>query len=522
MMNTNKLKSLIIVGGGSAGWITALYLQQYFNQRQQHINITVLESEHQGPIGVGEATVHSIRFLFSALGLDESELMQRTNATLKLGILFRNWMQPSAGKQHEYFHPFEQQNMQGNYDLASEWMIGEHYRHQRYDQGVCLSSLLAQIERSPKTSQHNHYQGFLPYAYHLDAVLLGQYLREKGIERGIKHGFETVTEVHCDAGKIKSITTNVGQHQADFFVDCSGFKGLLINALKQDNWLSFKRELPCDKAVAIQTDYPSGYTPKPYTTATALDNGWAWQIDLVNRRGNGYVYDSDKITPEAAEQELRAFLGPASSDRKALHLDMHVGRRKECWVGNCVAIGLSAGFIEPLESTGLHLINVGARLFATHYSNQHTTQSLRDSYNKSMAGVFEDLKQFIVLHYCLTNRTDTAFWQQAGDSAKLQPDLAEKLTLWKHKICEFMDLAGGYSTTFNDENYRYVLYGMQHYPNLHLDVDSQSNQQLFYAVKHKARELSARTIPHSMFLEALHQKPLFEDAKPHLPGGSNV
>lgn len=522
MMNANKPKSLIIVGGGSAGWITALYLQKYFNQRQQHIQITVLESEHQGPIGVGEATVHSIRFLFSALGLDESELMQKTNATLKLGIMFRNWMQPIAGKQHEYFHPFEQQNMQGNYDLASEWMLGENYRHQRYDQGVCLSSLLAQIERSPKTSQHKDYQGFLPYAYHLDAVLLGQYLKEKGIEHGIKHGFETVTDVHCEAQEIKSITTNLGEHRADFFVDCSGFKGLLINALKQDNWISFKRELPCDKAVAIQTDYPANYTPKPYTTATALDNGWAWQIDLVNRRGNGYVFDSDKISPEDAEQELRNFIGEVGTDKKALHLDMHVGRRRESWVGNCVAIGLSAGFIEPLESTGLHLINVGARLFATHYSNQQTTQSLRDSYNKSMAGVFEDLKQFIVLHYCLTNRSDTEFWRQAGDSAKLQPGLSEKLILWKHKICEFMDLAGGYSTTFNDENYRYVLYGMQHYPDLQLPVESELNQQLFNSVKNTARDLSVRSIPHSIFLENLHQKTLFDDRVTQAQGESNA
>lgn len=501
----NPTKSMLIVGGGSAGWLTALYLQKYFNQNGKKLEITLLESAHQGPIGVGEATVHSIRFLFAALGLDESELMRETNATLKLGILFRNWMKPLASGQHQYFHPFEQQQQSGHYDIASEWLAGKHYQQQRYDQGVCLSSLLAEKGLSPKGQQHANYQGYLPYAYHIDSVLLGEFLKKKGIERGIQHKVETVQSVAVDKGNISSVTTDLGQRCTDFYIDCSGFKGVLINALQEDNWISFKHVLPCDKAVAIQCDYTDGHVPRPYTTATALDNGWAWQIDLVNRQGNGYVYDSDKISADQAEQELRQLLGAGAEHKKALHLNMKVGRLKQSWVGNCLAVGLSAGFIEPLESTGLHLINLGVRLFATHFSGHTTAQSVRDNYNQKMAGVFEDLKQFIVLHYCLTDRDDTAFWRQAAKSAEQQPGLEQKLDVWRHKVCEFMDLAGGFSTTFNDENYRYILYGMQHYPQLDLRIDPQLNENLIHSIDKKARNLRLQTSTHGEFLANLHR-----------------
>lgn len=503
---SRSTSSLLIVGGGSAGWITALYLQQYFNKSGQKIAISLIESPQQGPIGVGEATVHSIRFLFAALGLDERELMRETNATLKLGIMFNNWMKPTAKGMHQYFHPFEQQQAAGQYDIASEWLAGQHHHNERYDQGVSLSALLAERGAAAKTAQHRDYQGYLPYAYHIDAVLLGEFLKRKAIERGVTHSVETVQDIKTHGEEITAVVTDKGDVSADFYIDCSGFKGLLINSLQDDNWISFKRELPCDRAVAIQCDYAGGGTPRAYTTATALNHGWAWQIDLANRRGNGYVYDSDQISPEQAEQELLAHLGHPNEHKKALHLAMRVGRLKRSWIGNCLAIGLSAGFIEPLESTGLHLINLGARLFATHYSGHSNPVAMRASYNEKMAGVYEDLKQFIVLHYCLTDRDDTAFWRAAQHSVDAQPGLADKLEIWRGKICEFMDLAGGYSTTFTDENYRYVLYGMQHYPKLDLHIDQDANAALIQSIRNGASNLNLQAIRHHEFLTQLHRQ----------------
>lgn len=500
-------QNITIVGGGTSGWITALYLQRYFSQA----NITVIESEHQGPIGVGEATVHSIRFLFAALDLNESELMRATNATLKLGILFRAWKKPSSFGEHEYFHPFEQQQQQGHYDIASEWLVGGHSQHTSYDKSVSISSTLAERYASPKNMRHGPYQGCVPYAYHIDAILLGQYLRQKGIERGIVHRIETVQRVNTANKHIESIVTEKNTYVADLFIDCTGFKGLLINSLQSDNWVSFEKELPCNSAVAIQSDYADGECPKPFTTATALKHGWAWQIDLANRQGNGYVYNDNEVTPEQAEAELRAFLGEHADSKSALHLKMKVGRCKQPWIGNCLAIGLAAGFIEPLESTGLHLINVGIRMFASHYSSE-TSDALRDNYNRKMAGVFDDLKQFIVLHYCLTDRDDTAFWRRAQRSAEHLPQLTSLLSVWQNKVCDFMDLAGGYTSTFNDENYRYVLYGMGYLPRLNLVVDETSNQALFQSINDLAHNAALKTQSHSDFIKALHNPPLFKNS----------
>ncbi|NCP65820.1 MAG: tryptophan 7-halogenase [Paraglaciecola sp.] len=512
-MQATKTRSVLIVGGGSAGWITALYLNRYFNQHGKHLNIRLLESKQIGPIGVGEATVHSIRFLFAALGLDEAELMRETNATLKTGILFRDWMNPQNQQQHEYFHPFEQQRTNSDIDISSAWLSGD--KHMPYDHSVCLSRKLIAKQHSPKSHVSKAYQGVVPYGYHLDATLLGQFLQRKGLEAGIEHSYDTVQSVHCRNGEIAALMTSNGEQTADFYIDCSGFAGKLIEALAADNWLDFSDSLPCNKAVAIQREYHPGEIPKPYTTATALSAGWAWQIDLVNRQGSGYVYAGKYLSQDQAEQELRTLLGPDAKTKPALHLDMKVGCRKAFWLGNCLAIGLSAGFIEPLESTGLHLINLGVRLFATHFSASHLNQSVRDSYNRQLAGIYNDLKQFIVLHYCLSDRNDSAFWKAARQSAAHCPGLQEKLTAWQYKVCEFMDLAGGFTTTFNDENYRYVLYGMQHYPALHAPLDPTTRENMFAAVQQLGDNLLLQTTSHREFLERLHHRPLFNMTAAH-------
>lgn len=477
-MTDASLKKLTIVGGGSAGWMSAIYLHKLLNHSEKNYQIHVIESPDIGIIGVGEATVHSIRFFFAAMGLDEKELMAETNATFKTGIMFRNWMQPVAGETHEYFHPFEHQRQGKITDISSAWFLNKRYLQERYDQGVCLSSHLIVRGHCPKSIRSQPYQGVVPYGYHLDATLLARFLRRKAVELGVEHISATVSDVIAEQGNIKSVIAGDKNYEADFFIDCTGFRGLLIEKLKADNWNSFEDALPCNRAVAIQRDLPAD-SPKPYTVATALSNGWAWQIDLMNRQGTGYVYDGNRLTREEAEQELREFLGEDATILKSTHLDMKVGCREEFWVGNCVAIGLAGGFIEPLESTGLHLINMGVGLLATHLATPNPPQIVRDSYNRLMRGFYQDLKQFIVLHYCLTDRRDTEFWREAATKARFCPELENLLQLWKHKICEFHDLAGSYSTTFSDENYRYILYGMQHYPALNLAVNAAQQAVIF-------------------------------------------
>jgi tryptophan halogenase len=512
-MNDKQIASITIVGGGSSGWMTALYLNKLYNHSDQNVEITLIESPNIPTIGVGEATVHSVRNYFAAMGLDEKELLRETNATLKTGIMFRNWMKPNTdGSMHEYFHSFEQQNIARTIDISSAWVVDKRFEKERYDEAVSVSAHLIKKGLSPKNANSRPYEGVVPYGYHLDAIKMANFMAKKGAQAGIKHVKSMVKDIDVEGENITAVHTEQGSFTADLFVDCTGFKGFLINKVKdkKENWQSFEDALPCNKAVAIQIEYPEQQKPKSYTEATALSNGWVWQIDLVNRRGTGYVYDGNRITAQQAEEELLAYHGIDANDSenkvlRKVHLDMHIGCVKEFWVGNCVAIGLSGRFIEPLESTGLHLINASARLLGTHLSGKNTPQSVRDSFNKIMNGTYDDLKQFIVLHYCLTNRDDTEFWQHVADTAKYCDGLEEKIAIWKHKICEYMDLAGGYITMFSDENYRAVLYGMDHYPKLNIPFNSDENSKIYQEFDSRVQQVTNLVMSHDNYLTNLHK-----------------
>jgi tryptophan halogenase len=345
--------------------------------------------------------------------------------------------------------------------------------------------------------------GIAPYGYHLDANQLARFLRKKAIAAGVEHIEAMVTEVNTDNERIISVDTDKGNFKSDYFIDCTGFKGLLINAVSDDNWVSFEHELPCNKAVAVQRKHPAGRVPNPYTEATALSNGWVWQIDLVNRQGTGYVYDGNRLTKEQAESELKAYLGDESEFIKTLHIDMQIGRRKRFWVGNCITVGLAGGFIEPLESTGLHLINLGARLLSTHLTQVNVPAVIQDSYSDLMINAYEDLKQFIVLHYCITDRDDTEFWQQAQKSVEYCPELEKKLAIWKHKICEYADLQTASTSCFNDENYRFILYGMNYYPELHFTSDKKQMDALFEQVDKRCEQAIQYSETHQASLAKL-------------------
>ncbi|WP_323845139.1 tryptophan halogenase family protein [Microbulbifer magnicolonia] len=506
-MSEQQLKVINIIGGGSAGWMAAIYLNRYFNRDRKNYTIRVIESPDIGIIGVGEATVHSIRFFFAAMGLDETELMAETNATLKSGILFRNWMKPTEGKVHEYFHPFDQQQPGGSIDISSAWFIASRGGRERYDQGVSVNAHLIDAGVCPKTISSAPYQAITPYGYHLDATLLARFLRRKAVEAGVLHVPATVSDVQVNGETVLSVDTDQGRFSGDFFVDCSGFRGLVIEKLRRENWSSFAESLPCDRAVAIQRDLPAGQAPNSYTVATALSNGWAWQIDLVNRQGCGYVYDSSRQAPEDAERELRQFLEDESRVLKCTHLEMKVGCRKEFWIGNCVAVGLAGGFIEPLESTGLHMVHLGVGLLATHLAGSEeggVPQPLRDSYNEKMLGFYQDLKQFIVLHYCLSDRDDTDFWRAAAATVDGCPWLKSRLAIWKHKICEYQDFAGSFASIFTDTNYRYVLYGMQHCPQLTFEISGAESASIFARFRALVDRALSGCMEHSAYLQMVH------------------
>lgn len=456
------MKSVIIVGGGTAGWLSALYLQQQLNLFSQQTQITVIDSSDIGIVGVGEATVHSLRYFLKTLELDEQAFIDATDATFKLGIRFENWRKPVNGRTHEYWHPFDAQLVSHKgFDIGQLWSAMQFNAEEMcYADYASISPHLALAGRSPKLPNSEPFEAPIPYAYHFDAAKAAAFFKQQALERGVNHTSEKVTSVDTEQAIVKAIHTENGRFQADFYVDCSGFHQLLSKPLTQDNWHSYQHELPCNKAVAIQTDLKPEQTANLYTRSTALKHGWCWKIDLQSRSGNGYVYDGNAITPAQAEQELREFLN-INNEVPARHLDMKIGRLKNQWQGNCLAIGLSAGFIEPLESTGIYLIEAGLRRavelgLAVNATHQH-------QYNQFMNGLYDELRDFIVLHYCLTDRDDTAFWRTRSDSIMASPRLQQIVNAARSTVITDRDLGASFSL-FNQINYRFVLYGMDCLP----------------------------------------------------------
>jgi len=350
------IKSVVIVGGGTAGWMTASYLNAAFGAR---VDVTVIESQRVGRIGVGEATFSTVRHFFDYLGLDEREWLPKCAGSYKLGIKFENWRQPA----HYFYHPFERLRTADGFSLADWWLlIGD--RSRPFDRECFVTSALCDANRSPRLldgsllaagldaslgrSTLEQQRAQFPYAYHFDADRVAAFLAEHAIAGG-GHVVDDVVEVGRDArGWIDRIRTREhGDLVGDLYVDCTGFRGLLINQTLGQTFDSFTDVLPNNRAVALRVPRQDATMIEPYTTATAMDAGWIWTIPLFRRNGHGYVYSDDFCSPEEAERTLRQFCAPGRDDLPANHIHMRIGRNRNSWVHNCVAIGLASAFVEP-------------------------------------------------------------------------------------------------------------------------------------------------------------------------------
>ncbi len=505
----SNIKNIIIVGGGSAGWMAATYLNKKLMPEISGIDIKLIESPDIETIGVGEATVPTIRDFFAAIEVPEKELLVRTNGTIKSAIRFVDWYEKGDGG---YYHPFEAPLFGDGIDIASHW-VSEKLKGRPVDKfahAVGLLPTLSEAQRVSKTPDTKDYEAPLLYAYHLDAVLMAGYLREVALKRGVTRVEDTVTDIRLnDKGEIAALKCEkTGEHQADFFIDCTGFAAILIEKTLNEKFVSFADELLCNRAVAMQTEYTKqdGFPP-PYTTATAKTSGWIWEIGLAGRKGNGYVYSDRFISPDEAEQEFRSHLGKQAEGKTARHLRMRVGRRENFWAKNCLAIGLSGGFVEPLESTGLQFIEVGLRLFVEYFPSKENYEPLRRRYNQSMVGKFADVKDFIVMHYCLTQREDTEFWRHAKHDLKISDSLKEQLEIWRQKIPTHDDLKE--VGLFGAPNYTYILAGMHYLAhdsiNLLANIPSERSQKILGQMKTFQQRAVKLYPPHQVLIDTLHR-----------------
>jgi len=409
--DNSRIRRIVIAGGGSAGWMTAAALA---NALQGGAQISLVESDEIGIVGVGEATIPPIKIFNQSLGLDENAFLRATQGTMKLGIEFVDWTRSG----HRYFHPFGQFGV--DFDvipLHHYWLrlrqLGDATPLEEYSMAWAAAKR-ARFDQ-PATDRRR-VQSTFDYAYHFDASLYAKYLRDYAEVRGVERIEGKIGEVtrRGEDGFLAALKLNDGRVvDGDLFVDCTGFRGLLIEeALKvgYDDWTNW---LPCDRAVAIPSAHRSPDRLDPYTRSTAREAGWQWRIPLQHRVGNGFVYCSQNISDDEAAATLAGSLeGEALGAPRLFRFT--AGKRKEFWKGNCVAIGLAAGFLEPLESTAIHLIQAGVTRLLALFPDRHFHPIVRQEYNRATTLEYERVRDFIILHYHANHRDDAPLWRHCA------------------------------------------------------------------------------------------------------------
>ena len=473
----NAFQNVLIVGGGTAGWLTACFLAKTLGARDAEgrpadggIRITLVESPDIGIIGVGEGTFPSIRGTLAAIGIDEARFIRACNATFKQGVRFQHWVRaPGQPGADHYFHPFSQPSQRpGGVDLLPHWLQGAAGAS-AFAGAVTLQKAVADAGHGPKRRGDPDYQGPMNYAYHFDASRFAALLAEHGKSLGVQHVQGTVKRVELGAdGAIACVhTREQGPLRADLYVDCSGFRAALIGEAMGSPMRALDDVLFVDRALAMQVPYPTPDAPiAAYTISTAHAAGWTWDIGLQQRRGIGYVYSSRHSGEAEAEKVLRQYIGAGAEGLTPRQLCFKVGYRETQWVKNCVAVGLSGGFLEPLESSGIGLIETAAYLIGYLFPFNGDTAPVAAAFNHLMRERYARVVDFLKLHYCLTQRRDSDFWIDNADPASIPDTLRDKLAMWRCRPPNRLDFIADLEM-YPTSSWQYVLYGMEFATSLH-------------------------------------------------------
>lgn len=437
--NPNAIRKIVIAGGGSAGWMSATALSSTLGEKCE---ITLIESSEIGTVGVGEATIPPIRTFNQTLGIDEREFVKQTQATFKLGIEFVDW----GNRSESYFHPFGPHGKP--FDISNvhqHWLKSRNLGNTSKFQEYSMSWQLAKAGRfaNPITDPR-HVLSTFDYAYHFDASLYVNFLKKYAIRKGVSLVDGKINTVNVDShsGFIQSVKIENGEtYDADLFIDCTGFKGLLIEDTLKAGYENWSHWLPCDSAVVVRSERLESLPP--YTRSTAKFAGWQWRIPLQNRTGNGHVYSSVYQSNEEATQTLLDGLETPAIGHPST-LKFTTGRRKTFWTKNVIAIGLSSGFLEPLESTSIHLIQAGISKLLALFPDKTFDPLVIKEYNQIAVTEFERIRDFLILHYKLNQRTDSPFWRRCA-SMEIPETLAYKIEHFRRygrHIARSMDLFG--------------------------------------------------------------------------------
>jgi tryptophan 6-halogenase len=453
-----RITSVLIVGGGSSGWMAAAYFARLFPDLQ----ITLVESKNVPTIGVGEATVPLLNLFLDRIGYsDPQRWMAACDATYKTGILFENWHHTGD----HYWHPFDRLDyVDATHHTGHCWQswrdsgVPEYQsRHSFYETFFPSTVLNAEENRAPS---------FWEVAYHLDAFRFGEFLRIASPE--VRHVLDDVLDVTLTAiGEIDTLrTAEHGDLSADLYIDCTGFRRRIISRVAPEQTIhSYADSLFCDRAVVIRMPYAESDNRErivhPYVRASAQTAGWIWSIPLYSRMSSGYVYSSRFLSDEQAETELRRYWkGRDLSGVDAMKIRFETGKLGSTWVKNCIAIGLAGGFIEPLESTGLAITQMGIEMAASMLDARFYDEETVDRYNAHVSKFYRDILQFIIVHYCLTNREDTPFWRTVKYETLVPPDLEARLEVYRRHLPTAATKGTHEVFMFRDVSWFAVLLGM--------------------------------------------------------------
>ncbi|MAZ03136.1 MAG: tryptophan halogenase [Sneathiella sp.] len=458
----NQINEVTIVGGGTAGWLAAAFLVRFMNLRKEEspTKITLIESPNVPTIGVGEATVPTMAALLKSLGISEKEFFIRCNASFKMGVRFTNWSHDEEGQPKSFIHPFEAIRTQlGGQNPAYHFhKYGGPPGREGIDDCMSFSGTAIKHKLGPKLLTHGDYETQLNYAYHLDAGKFAEFLRDISIERGVNHVLDDVEEVEQDErGFISALKLQrQGRRPVELVIDCTGFKGVVINQVLGVPFRDYSKYLLNNRAMAVQIPHRDVSKIEPCTNSTALGAGWVWRVPLYNRIGTGYVFSSNFRSDDEARDEFLAHLGEDGKKAEPRVIPVRIGRMERAWEKNCIAIGLSAGFIEPLESTAIYMIENFVKLLLINFPDKSFPPILAQRFNEKTEKMMQSIRDFIILHYCLNNREDSEYWRVAREEMTIPDSVKDLLDEYRHSLPVNTEFDGTY--LFNYFNYNVILF----------------------------------------------------------------
>lgn len=465
-MINEDIKHVVVVGGGTAGWLTAGVLAaKCVKEQGRDLKITLIESSTIGTVGVGEGTWPSLRTTLQTMGVSEAEFIRKCDATFKQGACFKKWIDNS--EDDFYYHPLMLPTNLGPLNSVIRKLNNDSSNHDlSYSNMLCSQEAVCERGLAPKDITTPEYQGVLNYAYHLDTNKFSVFIKEHCISKlNINHVVNDIvgTTMGSD-GEVASLRLVDGTELAgDFYIDCSGFAGLLIDKHFKIPFLDKSDILFCDRAVAVQCPYAEQDAAiASHTISTATGSGWIWDIGLQKRRGVGHVYSSRYMSEDDAERDLRKYVGKQIDELNVRHIKYKPGHREKFWAKNCVAVGLAAGFVEPLEASSILLVEISAYWIAEKLPHQKSGfANCERQFNETFSYRWDTIIEFLKLHYCISRRTDTDFWRDNTHPNSIPAALLEKLGLWREQCPSVVDFLSR-ADVFPFESYCYILYGMNY------------------------------------------------------------